>query len=410
MLRRLGSYFSTFCLLILGAAVALWLYSFNQTIECKVSFCAAPTWEYGSYQFRKNELPSNPLVFDNEKYVITTVRWSPRWDDVVTLRLSRGQVEVGGVDDEMRVARFKMRCLPASDSASSLFRNQITFKFKRELRGIREADKLVGLGFRYSNHKQLIFPGWVGVGVFLFLSFPGIKSIYINLRGRWRHRNGLCRHCGYDLRQSHNRCPECGSEKSSATSAVRRRLSYYLFDGLVAMTACGAMLFAKPGLINWMEDRKVNVPDLFYRSRFHCDQENGEATGVFIAVFDTKRKWIARIPVNVLTGLFGYYTIYAKNGCSTRYLFIVDEQLYFKKPAFRVAADCNVSNGTLCDFRGFVDSVWPMNGHTLERLVGVPKLPKNLTEIEFWTTLSTTPLDASIRHFHQVIEYPLDPW
>ncbi len=41
------------------------------------------------------------------------------------------------------------------------------------------------------------------------------KFLLPTLRRRRRERLGLCLYCGYDLRGSINRCPECGSEFSS---------------------------------------------------------------------------------------------------------------------------------------------------------------------------------------------------
>jgi len=89
-------------------------------------------------------------------------------------------------------------------------------------RGVTDSYSIFGFGFeRYVAAKRLgtipgrIGPGWsikvphaLIVCVMLCLPVWRISSAY---RGRRRHRDGLCQQCGYDLRESKSRCPECGT-------------------------------------------------------------------------------------------------------------------------------------------------------------------------------------------------------
>jgi hypothetical protein len=55
--------------------------------------------------------------------------------------------------------------------------------------------------------REIWLPHWFAVLLFAILPTIRLRSI---LRTRRRHRVGLCEHCGYDLRATPDRCPECG--------------------------------------------------------------------------------------------------------------------------------------------------------------------------------------------------------
>jgi len=60
----------------------------------------------------------------------------------------------------------------------------------------------------YTDGIEVIFPGW-----FLAILLAVLPAIWLRRRLIQRKRNqiGLCKTCGYDLRATPNRCPECGT-------------------------------------------------------------------------------------------------------------------------------------------------------------------------------------------------------
>jgi hypothetical protein len=59
----------------------------------------------------------------------------------------------------------------------------------------------------------VLFPHWFAGLLFAVLPTLRLRAI---LRTRRENRIGLCQHCGYDLRATPDRCPECGHIPTAA--------------------------------------------------------------------------------------------------------------------------------------------------------------------------------------------------
>lgn len=63
--------------------------------------------------------------------------------------------------------------------------------------------------------RVVIFPFWSAAGLFSLLVGVGLLPELVVLKRRRRARMGLCVNCGYDLRATPERCPECGATPTS---------------------------------------------------------------------------------------------------------------------------------------------------------------------------------------------------
>ncbi|HEX2971638.1 MAG TPA: zinc ribbon domain-containing protein [Tepidisphaeraceae bacterium] len=86
----------------------------------------------------------------------------------------------------------------AVDYSGLIWRRLLLFEFNRERPQTTNAGTLGGI--------ELFIPHWP-----LVLLFAILPSIWFYRLHRHRLRPGFCPTCGYDLRASTDRCPECGT-------------------------------------------------------------------------------------------------------------------------------------------------------------------------------------------------------
>jgi hypothetical protein len=76
--------------------------------------------------------------------------------------------------------------------------------------------------FADSGRKVYAIPAW---SIALLTAISPVVWLRRKLRQRRRYGHGLCPKCGYDLRATPDRCPECGASTSDDSATVSPRVS-----------------------------------------------------------------------------------------------------------------------------------------------------------------------------------------
>jgi hypothetical protein len=82
---------------------------------------------------------------------------------------------------------------------------------------------VAGLQWGVYDHRQAARDGWLLVVPFWAVVLPITLLTGLALRARWsagHRRTGLCPACGYDLRATPERCPECGRGAAAVGDAA----------------------------------------------------------------------------------------------------------------------------------------------------------------------------------------------
>jgi hypothetical protein len=151
-----------------------------------------------------------PRGLDGGAYFGTGSR--PDVSEYHRLRNDAGQVVLRVHSPERRLFPSYLRREPGALDPGALVDGDYAFKTGPD--GSRQSRVRYGWWFRY---RQLVVPAWI----LLALSAP-LPAIWITrtLRQRRRAASNRCAACGYDLRATPDRCPECGALPQTAPGSA----------------------------------------------------------------------------------------------------------------------------------------------------------------------------------------------
>ncbi|HZN66090.1 MAG TPA: hypothetical protein VFB66_12415 [Tepidisphaeraceae bacterium] len=179
MKRRLLNFLTLLSLLLCVAVLALWIRSFSVNDEIYVGY-----WNYRRH-------PNHPRI------AVASSASVLRAPGASLIRFSNNCVGTIGGPCRRGPARndghwLHKRHVPAGKSSVPLPREWLGFHYGRS-----------------SGVLQVMFPDYAVLGVAAALPLLRMAR---SLRRRRGGEGGVCRFCGYDLRATPRRCPECGRE------------------------------------------------------------------------------------------------------------------------------------------------------------------------------------------------------
>lgn len=186
MKHRLDTILSAFSLLLFVATLATWVRSY---------------WAYDDLEWDHSGPVNNVMMF--RLYDVETNRGR--------LHLFFSQWEIPEVEGLgafvpvfFREHHTGFKTYPAVTIIGEPFWRQFSFAYERNV---------------FSKH--LTIPLWLPAVLFGIYPAALFYAAFKKLRQQRRIASGLCSACGYDLRESRDRCPECG--KVPTTLAVKAR-------------------------------------------------------------------------------------------------------------------------------------------------------------------------------------------